>query len=55
MRLFMNKRIIDLKIERVVNKVLYEKGKINQTQYKETLNKIDRLIFEENQVRKCNK
>ena len=51
----MNKRIVDLKIEAVVNKLLFEKKIINQTQYQEALKQIERLVFEERQRNDDNK
>ena len=44
----MNERYIKLKIEAVVNKLLYSKNIIEKNIYEETSKKLDRLLFEEN-------
>lgn len=44
----MNERYIKLKIEAVVNKLLYNKNIIEKNLYEETSKKIDKLLFEEN-------
>lgn len=43
----MNERIIQLKIETVVNKLLYKKNIIEKELYEDVSKKIDRLIFEQ--------
>ena len=43
----MRERIIDLKIEVIVNKLLYKKNIIEQSQYQNALKQIDKKIFEE--------
>ena len=43
----MRERIIDLKIEVIVNKLLYKKNIIDQSQYQNALKQIDKKIFEE--------
>ena len=43
----MRERIIDLKIEVIVNKLLYRKNIIDQSQYQNALKQIDKKIFEE--------
>lgn len=43
----MSDRLIKLKIEAIVNKLLFEKNIIEKSLYEETLKKLDRLIFEE--------
>lgn len=43
----MNKRYIKLKIEAVVNKLLYKKNVIEKNVYEETSKKLDKLLFEE--------
>ena len=43
----MRERIIDLKIEVIVNKLLYKKNIIDQFQYQNALKQIDKKIFEE--------
>lgn len=43
----MNERYIKLKIEAVVNKLLYKKDVIEKNIYEETSKKIDKLLFEE--------
>ena len=43
----MNERVIQLKIETVVNKLLYNKNIIQKELYEETSKKIDRLLFEQ--------
>ena len=48
----MKERIIELKIEVIVNKLLYEKNIIDQSQYQNALKQIDKLIFEENKKTK---
>lgn len=48
----MKERIIELKIEVIVNKLLYEKNIIDQSQYQYALKQIDKLIFEENKKTK---
>ena len=44
----MNERYINLKIEAVVNKLLYNKNIIEKNLYEETSKKLDKLLFEEN-------
>lgn len=44
----MNERYIKLRIEAVVNKVLYNKNIIEKNLYEETSKKLDKLLFEEN-------
>ena len=44
----MNERYIKLKIEEVVNKLLYKKKVIEKNIYEETSKKLDKLLFEEN-------
>lgn len=44
----MNERYIKLKIEAVVNKLLYNKNIIEKNLYEETSKKLDKLLFEEN-------
>lgn len=44
----MNERYIKLKIEAVVNKLLYSKNIIEKNIYEETSKKLDKLLFEEN-------
>lgn len=44
----MNERYIKLKIEAVVNKLLYNKNIIEKNIYEETSKKLDKLLFEEN-------
>ena len=44
----MKDRYIKLKIELVVNKLLYKKNIINKNLYEQTSKKIDKLLFEEN-------
>lgn len=43
----MNERYIKLKIEAVVNKLLYKKNVIEKNVYEETSKKLDKLLFEE--------
>lgn len=43
----MNERYIRLKIEAVVNKLLYNKNVIEKNTYEETSKKLDELLFEE--------
>lgn len=43
----MNERYIKLKIEEVVNKLLYKKKVIEKNIYEETSKKLDKLLFEE--------
>ena len=43
----MRERFIDLKIEVIVNKLLYKKNIIDQSQYQNALKQIDKKIFEE--------
>ena len=43
----MQDRYIMLKIEKVVNKILYEKEIIDKKEYEQMAKKIDRLLFEE--------
>lgn len=42
----MSDRLIKLKIETVINKLLFEKNVIEKSLYEETLKKLDRLMFE---------
>lgn len=44
----MNEMYIKLKIEAVVNKLLYNKNIIGKNLYEETSKKLDKLLFEEN-------
>ena len=44
----MEDRYIKLKIEYVVNNLLYEKDVIDKNLYEQTSKKIDKLLFEEN-------
>ena len=44
----MKDRYIKLKIELVVNKLLYKKNIINKNLYEQTSKKIDKLLFEKN-------
>ena len=44
----MEDRYIKLKIEYVVNNLLYEKDVIDKNLYEHVLKKIDKLLFEEN-------
>ena len=44
----MKDRYIKLKIELVVNKLLYNKNIIDKNLYEQTSKKIDKLLFEEN-------
>ena len=44
----MEDRYIKLKIEYVVNNLLYEKDVIDKNLYEQVLKKIDKLLFEEN-------
>ena len=44
----MRERFIDLKIEVIVNKLLYKKNIIDQFQYQYALKQIEKMIFEEN-------
>ncbi len=44
----MNERYIKLRIEAVVNKLLYNKNIIEKNLYEETSKKLDKLLFEEN-------
>ena len=44
----MEDRYIKLKIEYVVNKLLYEKDVIDKNVYEQVSKKIDKLLFEEN-------
>ena len=44
----MNERYIKLRIEAVVNKVLYNKNIIEKNIYEETSKKLDKVLFEEN-------
>ena len=44
----MNERYIKLRIEAVVNKLLYNKKIIEKNLYEETSKKLDKLLFEEN-------
>ncbi len=44
----MKDRYIKLKIELVVNKILYNQNIINKNLYEQTSKKIDKLLFEEN-------
>ncbi len=41
----MKEKYIKLKIEYVVNKILYEKKIIEKNMYEETAKKIDKLLF----------
>ena len=44
----MNERYIKLKIEAVVNKLLYSKNIIEKNIYEETSKKLDKLLYEGN-------
>lgn len=44
----MNERYIKLKIEAIVNKLLFNKNIIEKNIYEETSKKLDKLLFEEN-------
>lgn len=44
----MDEKYIKLKIEAVVNKLLYSKNIIEKNLYEETSKKLDKLLFEEN-------
>lgn len=44
----MNERYIKLRIEAVVNKLLYNKNIIEKNLYEETSKRLDKLLFEEN-------
>lgn len=44
----MNEIYIQLKIEMVINKLLYQKNIIEKNLYEETSKKIDKLLFDEN-------
>ena len=44
----MKDRYIKLKIELIVNKLLYNKNIINKNLYEQTSKKIDKFLFEEN-------
>lgn len=44
----MNERYIKLKIEAVVNKLLYSKNILEKNIYEETSEKLDKLLYEEN-------
>jgi len=44
----MNERYIKLKIEAVVNKLLYCKNILEKNIYEETSEKLDKLLYEEN-------
>ena len=42
-----------LKIERVVNRILYVKGAIDEKKYKRVLKKLDKLLFELDNKKIC--
>ena len=44
----MNEKYLKLKIESVVNKILYEKNIIDKNVFEKTSTKLDKLIFEKN-------
>ena len=44
----MNEKYLKLKIESVVNKILYEKNIIDKNVFEKTYTKLDKLMFEEN-------
>lgn len=44
----MNEKYLKLKIEYVVNKLLYQKNVIDKNLFQKTSKKLERLIFEEN-------
>lgn len=46
----MNEKYLKLKIETVINKILYKKNIIEKDLYEETLKKIDKIIFEEKKI-----
>ena len=43
----MNDRYIILKIEIVINKILYAKNVINKEKYNQVTKKLDKLLFDE--------
>ncbi len=43
----MNDRYIILKIEIVINKILYAKNVINKEKYNQVAKKLDKLLFDE--------
>ena len=43
----MEDKYVKLKIETVVNKILYEEGVINEKMYKHILKKLDKKLYEE--------
>lgn len=43
----MNEKYLELKIEFVINKILYEKNLIDKNIYEKTSIKLDKLMFEE--------
>ena len=45
---YLEDRYIKLKIEYIINKLLYEKYVIDKNLYEQASKKIDRLLFEEN-------
>ena len=44
----MNEKYLKLKIESVVNKILYEKNIIDKNVFEKTSTKLDKLMFEKN-------
>lgn len=44
----MNEKYLRLKIEAVVNKILYKKNIIDKNVFEKTTIKLDKLLFEEN-------
>ena len=43
----MNEKYLKLKIETIINKILYKKNIINKNMYEEISMKLDKLIFKE--------
>lgn len=43
----MNEKYLKLKIESVMNKILYQKGIITKDMYEKTAQKIDKFLLEE--------
>ena len=46
MEFYMNEKYIKLKIEYIINKILYEKNIIEKDMYNYTAKKLDKLLYE---------
>lgn len=47
MEFYMNEKYIKLKIEYIINKILYEKNIIEKDMYNYTSKKLDKLLYEQ--------